>query len=253
MDKEAKADISAAFAGALDWWRDAGVDCDFVDEPVRWISPSEKAQSPAEEADRSAPPNRTGAQVPPAPPPLERIDPASLPADLASFTEWWLSEPLLASGSLRARVPPRGPAAAEMMVVVPEPEPEDGERLLAAGQGRLLANMLAAMGLNEEQVYFASVLPRCLPGADWAELAVTGMGDVLAHHVALVQPKRLAVFGTNILPLFGHDPPQGPADLRIFNHQCVSFPMLAVRSLAALLEQPRWKARVWQAWLEWAG
>ena len=161
-----------------------------------------------------------------------------------------MSEPILADGSIARRIAPRGAAGAELMIVVPEPEREDEAMLLSGPQGKLLDAMLKAFGLETNEVYYASALPRHLPGADWTAMAASGIGEVLAAHVALAAPKRLMVFGASVLPLLSHDPPQVPADLRIFNHGSVNVPMLACRSLAALLEQPRWKDRIWQAWLE---
>ncbi|MCB2049409.1 MAG: hypothetical protein KDE32_14460 [Novosphingobium sp.] len=245
--------LETAIAGALEWWRDAGVDCAYADEPTIWLTPAE-----AEAADPSpeVPTQRKVRPEPkaePAPPPVPQIDPASIPSRLDAFVGWWMSEPLLADGSTERRVMPRGSAGSELMVIVPEPEREDVERLLSGPQGRLLEAMLAAFGISLDQVYFASVLPRHLPGADWDETAASGMGQILAKHVELAAPKRLAVFGSGILPLLSHDPPQGAADLRIFNHEGGTIPMLACRSLAALLEQPRWKAKVWQRWLEMTG
>ncbi len=242
--------LAEAIAGALEWWRDAGVDCAFADEPVDWLAQEIAAPPLAPPPPEPARKPQSTRRDPPAPPLAPRIDLAALPGSLETFVPWWMSEPMLANGSLARRVPPRGTAGAELMIVVPEPEREDSDSLLSGPQGKLLGAMLAAFELNPEQVYFASALPRHLPGADWAALAASGLGDVLARHIALAAPKRLAVFGASVLPLVSHDPPQGPADLRIFNHDSVNVPMLACRSLAALLEQPRWKARVWQAWLE---
>ncbi len=244
--------LAEAIAGALDWWRDAGVDCAFVDDPVSWLS---EAHAPAEASPLPAPVRK---QAPARPelsafPQAPRLDPATLPGSLDAFAAWWMTEPLLADGSVARRVAPRGPAGADLMVVVPEPEREDVDRLLCGPQGKLLDAMIAAFGLEPDTVYFASALPRHLPGADWAALAASGIGEVLKRHVSLVAPKRLLVFDSTVLPLLSHDPPQGPADLRIFNHESVNVPILAGRSLPALLEQPRWKARVWQAWLELTG
>jgi uracil-DNA glycosylase len=242
--------LAQAIAGALEWWRDAGVDCAFSDEPTSWLSaemPPPEAVAPPPEPVRKQPIARRDL---PATPPAARIDTSLLPSSLDAFSAWWMSEPGLADGSMTRRVAPRGGAGAELMVVVPEPEREDEASLLTGPQGHLLDAMLAAFGLDPERVYFASALPRHLPGADWAAVTASGMGEVLARHVALAAPKRLIVFGANILPLLSHKPPQGPADLREFNHEGGIVPMLACRSLAALLEQPRWKARIWQAWLE---
>jgi len=233
--------------GALDWWRDAGVDCDFADEPTSWLA------EPGD--DSAARPHQAPAR--PAPAATEEapraLDTRTLPPDLASFTAWWLSEPLLAEGALSHRVPPRGAAGAALMILVEEPEAQDTERLLTGEQGRLLDAMLRAFGLDAAQTYVASALPRCTPGADWADAAARGLGLALTHHIGLVAPERLIVLGSNVLSLLGHEPPQQPAVLRSFNHEGRVIPMLASWPLPALLRRPRAKAMVWRAWLEWTG
>lgn len=243
--------LADAIAGALQWWREAGVDNAFSDEPVAWLAEDKLASvAPVHGAEVT---NRTTSPGTSIAPPAPRLDPATIPISLDIFAEWWLSEPMLAEGSLSQRVAPRGKAGTDLMVVVPEPEREDSEKLLSGPQGRLLEAMLAVFGLGPDQVYFASALPRHLPGADWPTLTASGIGDVLRKHIELAAPKRLCVFGATVLPLLSHAPPQGAADLRIFNHESVNVPMLACRSLAALLQQPRWKASVWQKWLELTG
>jgi hypothetical protein len=232
-------DLAEELAAALGWWREAGVDGDWLDAPRAWLAPPVDA-APAAQASVAAP---VPVEIPP--PCLE------IPGDLASFTAWWLSEPLLDNGQAAGRVPPRGSVKAELMVLIPEPEREDRETLLASAQGRLLESMLAAMQIAPANVYFASILPRHTPHADWALARAAGLGEVLARHVALVAPKRLIAFTGNILPLLGHDPANSPALSRQFNHGEGSVPLLAARELAALLERPRWKAGFWQAWLEW--
>ncbi len=111
--------------------------------------------------------------------------------------------------------------------------------------------MLAAMGIADGDVYVASALPRATPMPDWRRLAAQGFGKLLAHHVALVRPARLIAFGDSILSLAGHDPPKTSADLRQFDSQGRRVPLLATRSLDALLARPVWKGEVWQAWLDW--
>ncbi|WP_404480781.1 hypothetical protein [Novosphingobium sp. BL-52-GroH] len=232
--------------GALDWWRDAGVDLDFLDEPVSWLAaPEVEGERPAER--RPRPPV---AEVD-APPPPARLDPAGLPADLAAFRAWWLAEPLLGTGDVAGRIAPQGAVGAKLMVLVEEPEAEDRESLLSGPQGRLLDAILAAFGTRREDVYLASALPRHTPGPDWAAMNERGLGQVLAHHVGLVGPERLIVLGGNVLPLIGHESPQGPAVLRSFNHEGRSIPLLACWALPALLGQPRAKPVLWKAWLEW--
>ena len=54
--------LAEDYAAALDWWREAGVDADFLDEPSGWLIEPE-----ADDA-VTAPP-------PPAPPPVQRKTP----------------------------------------------------------------------------------------------------------------------------------------------------------------------------------
>ncbi|KMS59757.1 hypothetical protein V474_11215 [Novosphingobium barchaimii LL02] len=249
MDQPSNPAFLDDITGALDWWRDAGVDLDFVDEPTAWLAPPEPDDRANPIAERR-PVRAPAADVEAAPPPA-RLDPASLPAQLAAFAPWWLSEPLLCGGELSTRIAPQGPAGPDLMIVVEEPEAQDREALLSGPQGKLLDAMLSAFGTRREDIYLASALPRHTPGPDWPALQERGLGQVLAHHVSLVAPKRLIVLGGNALSLIGHESPQGPAVLRSFNHEGASIPLLASWALTALLGQPRAKPVLWKAWLEW--
>lgn len=245
MDMRADSSLAEQFAGALDWWHEAGVEHDFADSPHSWIAP-EALEEPIE-------PSRPAAAMAPkpAPAPTPEVDRSSWPVDLATFATWWLSDPLLDGGQLTGRVAPRGVAGAELMVLVAEPERGDSTELLSGPQGRLLSSMLAAMGIAPKSCYFASLLPRHTPHADWAVAAERGQGELACHHVALASPKRLITFGSSILPLLGHDPANFPAGAGEFQHGDCKLPMLAARDLGLLLERPRWKAGFWQMWLDW--
>ncbi|EIZ80400.1 hypothetical protein WSK_0958 [Novosphingobium sp. Rr 2-17] len=245
MDHRPNPEFLDDISGALDWWRTAGVDCDFLDEPATWLAPPEVELAPGEPRPRPQP-----RKVEAAAPERPRIDPATLPADLPAFKEWWMTEPLLTEGGAGLRVPPRGVKGAKVMVLVEEPESEDGDVLLAGSQGRLLSAMLTAFGIAADHAYVASALPRHTPGADWTEMTERGLGAVLTQHIALVAPQRLFVLGSNVLSLLGHEPPQGPAVLRTFNHEGAKIPMIASWALRALASQPRAKAALWRAWLE---
>lgn len=239
-----KPHIAESLAAALDWWREAGVDSDWQDAPHSWLAPAEAPMAEEPQGAAALPAERS---PPPAPPP----EPLEIPGELESFRQWWLAEPRLDGGRLAGRVAPRGPIGAEVMLLVAEPEREDTDSLLSGPHGRLLLGMLGAMGLAPENAYFASALPRHTPHADWKEAANMGLGAALVRHVALARPRRLIVFGGNILPLFGTDPAQSAAVLKEFNQEDVQIPMLAVRELAAMLERPRWKAGFWRDWLAW--
>ncbi|MEO6040966.1 MAG: uracil-DNA glycosylase family protein [Croceibacterium sp.] len=236
--------LADSIAAAQGWWREAGVDLAFHDEPRAWLAP------PPETRERPAAPV-TG-KAPQAPPAIGG-DRAGWPRDLAAFPAWWMEEPSLDSGPSRGRVPPRGPHAAPLMIVVPMPEAEDREALLSGPQGRLVANMIRAMGFAPDQIYLASALPRHAPMPDWPQLAADGMGEILRHHVGLVAPERLLVLGNDVLPFLGHDWAQAaPAvsDLSILSRK---LPVLSSYAPGRLVDHPRLRAELWRRWLDWTG
>lgn len=230
-------------AAALAWWRDAGVDHDYAEEPRAWLKPDE----PEPEAQTSP------VVVAPPPPPRERIggDPALWPESLEAFAAWWLSEPSLDGGQTAGRVAPRGAQGAEVMVLVDHPEAQDDEHLLSGPQGKLLGAILAALGIAADQAYFAAALPRHMPLPDWAALTEAGLGELTARHVALAAPKRLLVFGGHVSSLLGHDPAKSTGFSPNLHHEGPSVPVLVAPGLDMLAARPRGKARLWQALLDW--
>lgn len=243
--------LGAGLAAAFDWWREAGVDCDFRDDPRDWL-PAPAA--PAVAADAPALAALHAPQRPPLPTaPAVGGDPAGWPQRLEDFSGWWLSEPSLDHGIVMERIAPRGSAGAALMVLVDHPEAEDRERLLAGPQGKLLDAFLLAAGIAAEQVYLASALPRHTPLPDWSALGMAGLGAVTAHHVALAAPQRLLVLGAHISPLLGHDPANSAESLRGFNHEGRNIPVLVAPGLDDMIARPRRKAVLWQHWLEWTG
>lgn len=246
---------------ALGWWREAGVDCAFVDEPHPWLGAPvgeadpvpERAPTGWEPSAPAAPPTRQGHAPAPAVPaaPAMGGERDGWPRDLAAFGAWWQSEPTLAPGGPSARILPRGPHDPELMILVPEPA-GDHDTLLADGpQGALLAAMLRAMGIAADRAYLASALPAPLVGADWLQLGRSGLAAITAHHIALVQPRRLIAFGSNLWPLLWHEPAQAGPNLRIFNHDSGTVPVLAAPALERLVRRPADRRRLWQDWLEW--
>ena len=240
----------AEIGAALAWWRDAGVDCDFADTARSWL-----AASLPDVAEPAAPPPPPPRPVAPAAPPRMRLggDPESWPVQLDDFSAWWLAEPSLDGGMTQGRLAPCGSAGAGLMVLVDHPEAEDRDQLLSGPQGRMLRAICRALGFAEAETYLASALPRHMPLPDWAALAEDGLGAVTAHHVALVRPRRLLVFGNNVSSLLGHDPANSTGFLHGFDQGGPSIPALVAPGLSALAQRPRGKARLWQALLDWMG
>lgn len=256
--------VSAAeIAGALDWWRLAGVEVDALDEASGWLDVESGAPADRAPAAVTAKPSPPPQQVQAAPPPrmpgieLEGLakvpgDPANWPADLAAFRQWWLEEEKFSPAGAFPRVAPRGAAGAKLMLVVGQPEESDTDTLLSGPLGRVLSGFLRAARIDEEQVYLASALPRHTLRPDWAEVGTAGYGDLLAHHIGLVAPERVIVFGADILALFPHEPAQDSAILRRFNHDVRHISLLPARDLANLARRAGFRARFWQQWLEFS-
>jgi DNA polymerase len=241
-DKPPPPSLAERIAAAQAWWREAGVDLAFGDEPQPWLAEEAPAEAPIPKA----------AERPIAPPqPRMGGDASAWPQDLPAFRQWWLEEPSLDQGGLNPRIAPRGEAGAALMLLVPMPEAEDRDTLLSGSEGRLLASLATAMGLASQQVYLAAALPRHTPVPNWERLAADGLREVLLHHISLAKPKRLIVFGTRILPLLGHDPAQGaPAVSELAIHDA-PVPMLTSYAPERLLGHARLRAGLWRAWLDW--
>jgi DNA polymerase len=242
--------LSAEIDAALDWWRRAGVDCDFAREPQDWLAEDIAIQA-------AKPAGRAAAVEQPEDPP--RSAPARMdlfagapPGDLRAFREWWLTAPGLDAIGPRGRVAPRGDAGADLLVLVPEPEDSDDERLLSGPQGRLLTGFMRAARVDEDAVYIASALPRHTPMADMANFARSGFDAVTARHLALAAPKRLLVLGAGVAPFLGLTPDVGPGEAAPFDAGEARIPCLMAEGLDAMLAMPGLKARFWRRWLAWS-
>lgn len=248
-------ELANELASALDWWQEAGVDCEFTDDATDWLSPADqtKPEAAIKSPSKAAPDARTAPTPPPAKLP-ERADllGPSPPGNLEEFRAFWMEAPGLDAIGPRGRVPPRGERGAKLMVLVTDPEDTDRDRLLSGPQGELLSQILKAMTISDTEVYFASALTRPTPMADTAAIGAGGMDAVTLHHIALAQPKAVLAFGLNILPLVGAGPPKEPASLREINLSDLPKPFMLTDGLDSLLAMPRLKARLWRRWIEWS-
>jgi DNA polymerase len=251
------------FEAAHAWWLAAGVDCDFADDATAWLadaplepsaaqgtaSSTVSRNAPVPGAPRSPSPPRLAPEPAPAPP-SSRLDLLgdSPPTDLAEFRQWWVEEPKLDTARVNPRIPPRGEHGAALMVLVPQPEEHDRERLLEGPQGRLLNNILAAMGLDDSAVYIAAALPSHTPMADLTAIGPGGMDAVLAHHIALVAPQRVLALGTDLGTFLT---PVNDYALRKINQEVINRSVMISETLEAMMQIPRLKARFWKRLIEW--
>ena len=80
---------------------------------------------------------------------------------------------------------PRGVAGAKLMVLVGQPEPDDGDGLLSGNAGRQLDAIIRAMGFEGHEVYLASALPAPAAMPDWFELARAGLGEIVRTYTTV--------------------------------------------------------------------
>lgn len=166
----------AEAASLLGWWLDAGVDTPISEQPRDWLKPN-------------AVPAAVIAEAP---------APVALPDTLEAFQAWLTTAPGLPLDQAGARrILPHGPAEAEIMLVSEFPARED------AGEGRpiggtawqLMVRMLAAIGVGEDAAYSASLACFHLSGAKLDADALERCAELMRHHIALVNPKRLLLLG----------------------------------------------------------
>ncbi|MXP25353.1 hypothetical protein GRI39_04740 [Altererythrobacter indicus] len=239
------------FLAAQEWWQQSGVSEDFTETPQGWLADTSAKEDAAAARARAA--KEAIAAAAKRKPDLPRPggDKDQWPETLEAFPKWWLTESSLDEGGSYPRVAPRGKHGASLMIVVPEPEIDDRDILLAGPHGTLIANFMRSAGLNDENTYLASALPRHTPLADWASLNKAGMGDVLRHHINLVEPQRVLLLGSNILSLLGHVTTQGTARFAKTVLQGIEAPALAGIDPGMLLRRPRRQGNLWQCWLDW--
>ena len=241
---------------ALAWWRMAGVSEDYADDATDWLAEADPNPRPAE-APTSAKDGGTTRDVDPElkrEKTVERVDllGEQPPATLEAFHQFWLEAPGLDAIGPRGRIAPRGPQKPELMILVTDPEESDRDTLLSGPHGRLLANMLKAMGIAHEKTYLASALTRHTPMADTTALAASGMDAVTLHHVGLVSPQMLLVLGRGNLPLLSEDVSNPDRYLREINQNSRSIPLMVSEGLESLMASPVLKAKFWRRWIEWA-
>ena len=160
---------------ALKWWQDAGVHV-IVGETARdWLNPAPGAPAPAPTAEPAA---------------------DRLPDDLAAFQHWLLTSDRLPLPS-SSRVAPAGDPASGLMILIDMPSVEDLDAgaLLAGAPGALFDRMIKAIGRSRETIYLTSLSPARPPSGKLDDAATRRLAEIARHHVGLVSPKALLLFG----------------------------------------------------------
>ena len=219
--------------------------------PAMCSEPSAAAATGVEPA--IAPATRTET----APVSLQRVDVDAAPraARIAALT--WTDfaadvDACNACGLCRTRrrsVPGAGDTSAEWMFVGEAPGAEEDTRgePFVGQAGRLLDNMLGAMGMaRDRNVYIANVL-KCRPPDNRPPAAseAAACRPYLARQIALLRPKIIVALGKSAAALLlGTDATIGSLRGRV--HAYGGFPLIVTYHPAYLLRTPTDKAKVWE-------
>lgn len=165
---------------ALAWWLEAGVDVAVQEEARDWLKPAPPRAPPAAEPAPVANVAEVGHET------------------LAELQQWLASSAQLPLASATAkRILPHGPENAAIMLLSDAPALEDA----AAGQPIggdawvLARRMLAAIGIEADQAYSASLSCVHAPGSRMSERERAACADVARHHIRVAKPQRLLLFG----------------------------------------------------------
>ena len=230
-------------AAALRWWDDMGVDTLVEDAPQPWLGRAAKAVDPQ----ISEP--HAGAAV--SPPPGAEAPLAPLPQSLEALVDWLMQDPAVPeAGPADRRLRPFGMPGAAIAIVTDMPEPGDAEAsmLLSGEAGQLFDRMLAAIGLDRSCVYCLPLCPGRPPTGRLSSSALTRLGEIARHHLALAAPQRVWLLGqATSQALLGEDATTSP-DKMGADMQQVAEGLQCIASLhpRLLLQTPQRKAAVWK-------
>lgn len=158
-------------ASALKWWSDAGVDTIVGETPHNWLAPAPARPDPAPE---------------PAPT-------AALPATLDAFHTWLADAPLPFASPRAKRLISAGAATSGLMVMTDMPA--FGGGFFSDDADALFGRMLGAIRLDREAVYLATLSPARSPSGALDRASERSLADLARHHIGLVAPKVLLLFG----------------------------------------------------------
>ena len=165
---------------ALAWWLEAGVDVALQEEPRDWLRPA--AARASAQSEPVAQPNV--------------VQPSQ--ETLAELQDWLSSSvqlPLAGPGA--KRVLPHGPEHAPIMLLSDSPALEDAAagRPIGGEAWKFTGRMLAAIGIDADEAYSASLSFFHSPGARMSVSDRQACAEIARKHVALGQPQRLLLFG----------------------------------------------------------
>jgi uracil-DNA glycosylase len=246
MLSENKTQTALVASSLVDWWKMAGVDYIVEDAPVDWLA--QKEIDTASAAIAPPPENRASA----AEPIVARaaILPADWPDNLAALQSaiaGGLPLPGNAYGGKSAAAVDLIDAKMMIFGDLPDIEEIEAGRFGAGSAGKLLANMMEAIGYNIADCYLtalATTRPATgeLPENDYTELA-----EFALHQIDLVNPQRVLILGSAACrALLGADFVQARDVKSNINHIVGKKAASTTFHPRTLLARPILKAQAWK-------
>ena len=166
---------AAALDSLVGWWREAGVEVAVGEQPRGWLR--------GDEAVAAAP---VAAAV------------AELPASFDAFRAWLAGSsglPMDRAGAVR--VAPHGIEGAPVMLISDLPSGEDAAegRPIGGAAYALTVRMLAAIGIEADAAYHASLACFHAPGARIGRDELDACAAIARDHIRLARPERLLLLG----------------------------------------------------------
>lgn len=213
---------------ALSWWEEAGVDTIVGEEARDWLNPKAKAST----------------SIASDPTPAE-----AMPDNLDAFTAWLAETDRLpfASPSVR-RIGPAGDPAAGLMMLADMPAAGDvaAGALFSGEAGALFDRMLTAIGRSRETIYLAPLSPIRPAAGRIDQEGVSLLADIARHHVGLVAPGALLLFGDSCSrALLGMPMTQGRGRWHALDTPAGPIKTLVTIRPQELVSQPKLKAHAW--------
>jgi DNA polymerase len=234
MGADQNHDWRAGIASALEWWRDAGVDCEIDDSPRDWL-----ARPGAPPVAEQLPEQMREAVV----------ESSILPATLEEFAAWRLGAAAPEAGWPGQALGTQGDVASGLMILVDMPDREDDAagQLLSGSAGALFDRMLAAIGRDRQSIYLAALAVKRPPAGRVSGETGQKLEVLIRHHLSLARPKRVLVLGNAASrAITGLDVAHARASLRTVKHEGGTSELVASFHPRFLLEKPAAKADAWK-------
>lgn len=252
--------IEALVDSYCDWWTRAGVVDAVQDTPAGWLDAPVRVAAPAR--DSHAADARAAAQLAevapsrarnetPSPPVPTPAAPLTMPSDPLEFAAWLATGPdVPGAGWDVARVLPQGPVGASLMVMALCPEMDDmaAAQPFAGRAGKLLDAMLAAIGLDRDHCYVATLASTRPPGGRIDADHAPGLRELFVQHLRVARPRRVLLVGNDMAALAADTSLAGARGRLLYlNHDGTKVETVAIPHPELLLARPTLKRAAWDS------